>query len=225
VSISRPTKSGERKWRILIVDDHPIVRRGLADVLSREPDMEGSGGAVNVSEALKALQESSPDLVVVDITLEDSSGLELIAEIKNRWSDVKTVVWSMFDEKIFAQRAIRAGAMGYVNKKEPIERLVAAIRQVLGGNFCLSPGMTNWLIRRAAGATPLEEDPMGRLSNRELEVFAMLGQGMTTREIARKLGISPKTVETHRENIKTKLDLKNSCELSRRAVLWALENT
>ena len=225
MAISRPAKCGKGKCRILIVDDHPIVRRGLADVLSREPDMEVCGGAVNVSEALKALQESSPDLVVVDITLEDSSGLELIAEIKNRWSDVRTVVWSTFDEKIFAQRAIRAGAMGYVNKEEPIERLVGAIRQVLDGSFCLSPGMTNWLIQRAAGARPLEEDPVGRLSNRELEAFAMLGQGMTTRAIARRLDLSPKTVETHRENIKTKLDLKNSCALIRRAVLWVLENT
>lgn len=187
--------------------------------------MEVCGGAVNVSDAMKALQELSPDLVVVDITLEDSSGLELIAEIKNRWSHVRTVVWSMFDERVFAQRAIRAGAMGYVNKEEPIERLVGAIRQVLDGSFCLSPGMTNWLIQRAAGARPLEEDPVGRLSNRELEVFAMLGQGMTTRAIARRLALSPKTVETHRENIKTKLDLKNSCALIRRAVLWVLENT
>jgi len=213
------------KYRILIVDDHPVIQRGLAYALSQELDMEVCGGAVSVAGALTAMEESRPDLVVVDITLEDSSGLELIAEIKNRKADVRTVVWSSFDEKIFAERAIRAGAMGYVNKKEPIERLVSAIRQVLGGNFYLSAGMTNRLLQRASGSRPLEEDPIRRLSNRELEVFTMIGQGMTTKQIARKLDLSPKTVEAHRENIKTKLDLKNSGELNRRAVLWVLENS
>lgn len=225
MSTSRPAMRGMGRRRILIADDHPIIQRGLADVLSREPDMEVCGGAVSVADALKAMEESCPDLVVVDITLENSSGLELIAEIKNRRADVRTVVWSMFDEKIFAERAIRAGAMGYVNKKEPIECLVSAIRQVLDGNFYLSAGMTNRLLQRASGSRPLEEDPIARLSDRELEVFTMVGQGMTTKQIARRLDRSPKTVEAHRENIKTKLDLKNSGELSRRAVLWVLENS
>jgi DNA-binding NarL/FixJ family response regulator len=218
-------KLGRRKCRILIVDDHPIIRRGLAEVLAREPDMEVCGGADNVADALNELETSQPDLAVVDMTLKDSHGIELIAEINSRYSNVKAVVWSMFDEKIFAERAIRAGAMGYINKKEPIERLVEAIREVCDGNFCLSAGLTNRLLQRASGTRPLEEDPVSRLSNREVEVFEMIGQGMTTRLIARKLGLSPKTVEAHRENVKAKLELKNSGELNRHAVLWVLQNS
>jgi len=214
-----------RKRRILIVDDHPIIHRGLAEVIAREPDMEVCGGADNVVDALKQVEATRPDLVVVDVTLKDSNGIELIGEIASRSQDTKTVVWSMFDEKIFAERAIRAGAMGYINKKEPIERLVVAIREVLSGNFCLSPGMTNRLLQRASGSKPMDEDPVRRLSNRELEVFEMIGQGLTTKQIAHKLDLSPKTVEAHRENVKAKLELKNSGELSRRAVLWVLENS
>lgn len=218
------TRRKTQKCRILIVDDHPIVHRGLAEVLAREPDMEVCGGSDNVGEALQEVEALHPDLVVVDMGLSDSNGIELISEISKHHSEIKTVVWSTFDEKVFAERAIRAGAMGYVNKRDAIERLIEAIRGVLKGNYCLSPGMTNRLLQRASCNRRLDEDPVDRLTNRELEVFEMIGQGMTTRQIARKLELSPKTVEAHRENIKAKLDLKNSGELSRRAVLWVLEN-
>jgi DNA-binding NarL/FixJ family response regulator len=214
-----------RKRRILIVDDHPIIQQGLAELLAREPDMEVCGSADNVADALQEVEASRPDLVLVDMTLKDSHGIDLIVEINRRGDDIKTVVWSMFDEKIFAERAIRAGAMGYINKKEPIERLVEAIRGALDGNFCLSTKLTNRLLQRASGNIRLDEDPVSRLSNREVEIFAMIGEGMTTRLIAHKLGLSPKTVEAHRENVKAKLELKNSGELSRRAVLWVLENS
>jgi DNA-binding NarL/FixJ family response regulator len=214
-----------RVCRILIVDDHPIIRQGVADVLAREPDMEVCAGADDVASAISELESSHPDVVVVDMTLKDSHGIELVSAISSRYSNVKTVVWSMFDEKLFAERAIRAGAMGYINKKEPIERLLRAIREVFHGNFCLSAGLTNRLLLRASSSRPLDEDPIRRLSNREVEVFQMIGQGMTTRLIANKLGLSPKTIEAHRENVKAKLELKNSGELNRQAVLWVLENS
>lgn len=222
---SKQTRLGVQRSRIFIVDDHPIIRQGLADVLARESDLEVCGGTDNVTEALALVASLHPDLVIVDMTLKDSHGIELVSEISSRHSETRTVVWSMFDEKIFAERAIRAGAMGYINKKEPVERLLQAIRDVLKGNFCLSTGLSNRLLQRASGVRHLEQDPVGRLSNREVEVFEMIGQGMTTRGIANKLGLSPKTVEAHRENVKAKLELRNSGELNRRAVLWVLENS
>jgi DNA-binding NarL/FixJ family response regulator len=222
---TKQTRLGIHRSRVLIVDDHPIIRQGLADVLARESDLEVCGGTDNVKDALGMVASLHPDLVIVDMTLKDSHGIELVSEISRRHSEIRTVVWSMFDEKVFAERAIRAGAMGYINKKEPIERFLQAIRDVLRGSFCLSIGLTNRLLQRASGSRRLEEDPVSRLSNREVEVFEMIGQGMTTRGIANKLGISPKTVEAHRENVKAKLELKNSGELNRHAVLWMLENS
>jgi DNA-binding NarL/FixJ family response regulator len=213
-----------RRRRLMIVDDHPIVRRGLAELLAREPDIEVCEGADNVADGVTQVEASRPDLVLVDMSLGDSHGIELIAEVSARWPDVKTLVWSMFDEKMFAERAVRAGAMGYVNKKEPIENVLCAIRQVLAGEMYLSPRMTQRLIRRACGAGTSDADPVQTLSDREMQVFEMIGQAMTTKQIARKLDLSPKTVEAHREKIKTKLNLKNAAELSRRAMLWVLEN-
>ena len=221
---SASDRLNSRRRKLMIVDDHPIVRRGVADLLARELDFEVRDGADNVADALKEAETFRPDLVVVDISLNDSSGIELITQIKARFPDVKTLVWSMFDEKIFAERALHAGAMGYVNKKEPIENLVSAVRQVLEGNIYLSQQMTTRLLHRAYGGPTPDGDPIQRLSNRELEVFQMLGNGMTTKQIGGKLDLSPKTIEAHRENIKAKLDLKNAAELNRRAVQWVLEN-
>ena len=210
--------------RILIVDDHPIVRKGLAQLLAHEPDMEVCNGAESVNEALELVRACQPDLVVVDISLRDSHGIDLIVEIKAAYPRVKMLVWSMFDEKVFAERALRAGASGYINKQESVERVVDAIRQVLAGEMYLSPRMTNLFLRRVGAGQALEEDPIGQLSNREIEVFEMIGKGLTTRLIARKLKLSPKTIESHREKIKAKLGLKNAAELARRAIQWVLEN-
>ena len=215
---------GKRKQKLMIVDDHPIVRRGLAELLARELEIEVREGTDNVADALAAVEAFLPDLVVVDMSLNNCSGIDVIAQIKARYPDVKTLVWSMFDEKIFAERALQAGAMGYVNKREPIENMVHAVRQVFQGNIYLSPHMTTRLLHRACGGGTSEGDPVQKLSNRELEVFQMLGNGMTTKQIGRKLDLSPKTIEAHRENIKTKLDLKNAAELNRRAIQWMLEN-
>jgi DNA-binding NarL/FixJ family response regulator len=212
------------KYRVLIVDDHPIVRRGLAQLVAHEPDIEVCGGADTASYGLRQVEAVRPDLVVVDISLRDSNGIELISQIKARFSEVRTLVWSMFDERVFAERALRAGAMGYISKQEPIEEVVAAIRRVLRGDMYLSQEMTNALLRRVGGGKPLEEDPMRSLTERELEVFQMIGEGMSMQQIARILHLSVKTVETHREKIKAKLNVRTAVELGRRAVQWVLES-
>jgi len=193
-------------------------------LMAHEPDIEVCGGAVNVDEALRKVEELRPDLVIVDISLEGSNGIQLIHELRARGDNIKTIVWSMFDEMVYAERALRAGTMGYVNKQEPTANVVEAIRHVLGGEVYLSPKLAKYLVHRVGGAQSLEEDPVRGLSNREMEVFQMIGHGMTTQEIARRLGLSGKTIETHRERIKVKLKIRNAAELSRKAVVWVLEN-
>lgn len=211
------------RYKVLLVDDHPLVRRGLADLLSREPDLEICGQAADVSEALLEVDRMTPDLIVIDLTLKGGHGIDLIEKVKARDDQIKMLVSSMHDEMLFAERVLRAGAMGYVTKQEPPETLLGAIRQVLRGEVYLSARMTSRLLYRvAAGAMP-HESPIQSLSNRELEVFEMIGQGLTTLQVARRLDLSPKTIETHREKIKQKLNLKNSAELNRRAVQWVLE--
>jgi DNA-binding NarL/FixJ family response regulator len=219
---SKP-RNQSRKHRVLLVDDHPLVRRGLAEVIAREPDMETCGEAADVQEALREVERTHPDVVVVDLTLKTGHGLELIERLKSRDPTIKTLVSSMHDEMLFAERVLRAGAMGYITKQEPPEALIRAIRQVLGGEVYLSPRMTNRLLRRVVTGNPAQEDPVQGLSNRELEVYEMIGQGLTIQQIAQRLHLSPKTVETHREKIKQKLNLKSSTELNRRAVQWVLE--
>jgi DNA-binding NarL/FixJ family response regulator len=211
------------KSRILIVDDHPIIRQGLMRLITQEPDLQALEGADNVADAFQQVQELRPELVLVDISLKDSHGIELISQIKDFDERIRMLVWSMFDEKIYAERTIRAGAMGYICKQEPIANVLEAIRTILAGNMYLSPLMTNNLLRRLGGGD-LTRDPVAGLSNREIEVFQMLGRGMTTKLIAKKLGVSPKTIEAHRERIKTKLNLKNASELNCQAVQWVLEN-
>jgi DNA-binding NarL/FixJ family response regulator len=213
----------QKKYRVLLVDDHPLVRRGVADVIARESDMELCGEASDVAEALAEMERTSPDLVVVDLSLKTGHGIELIEKIKLRDPEIKTLVSSMHDETLFAERVLRAGAMGYITKQEPPEMLVKAIRQVLRGEVYLSPRMTNRLLRRVTAGVPTDEDPVQGLSNREVEVYEMIGQGLTIQQIALRLHLSPKTVETHREKIKQKLNVKNSAELNRRAVQWVLE--
>ena len=170
--------------------------------------MEICEGADNVEDAIRQIQALRPDLVVVNMSLKASHGIELIARIKALDPQIKTLVWSMFDEKVYAERALQAGALGYVNKQEPIETLVGAIRQVLLGEVFLSPSMTNRILQRLGSGKSLEADPVASLSDREIEVFRMVGQGMTTQSISGKLGVRPKTVEAHREKIKAKLNLE-----------------
>jgi len=211
------------RHKVLIVDDHPIVRHGLAELIARQPDLEMCGDAADVAEALRQVETYRPDVAVIDISLEGGNGIELIEQIRAMYPEVKMLVSSMHDERLFAGRALRAGALGYINKRESIRKVIDAVRQVLRGQIYLSPEMANRLLHRAAVGEPLDHNPAETLSNRELEVLEMIGHGMTTQQIARKLDLSPRTVETHRKKIKTKLNLANSAQLSRAAFQWVQE--
>lgn len=214
-----------RRYRVLIVDDHPIVRRGLAELIHEDPLLEVCGEAGDANDALRLVAEMRPHVVIIDISLRQGHGIELIEQIKAGDEHVKMLVSSIHEESLFAERALRAGAMGYVNKQEATEKVIEAVHQVLQGEIFLSPTMANRLLHSVVGGgASLDENPMAKLSNRELEVFEMIGGGLTTKQIAARLHLSPKTVETHREKIKTKLNLTNSTELSHRAIQWVLEN-
>jgi DNA-binding NarL/FixJ family response regulator len=217
--------NGRRPIRILIVDDHPIVREGLAARIARQPDLTVCGEAEDVADALNLVKSAQPDLVIVDLSLKSGQGIDLIKRIHASSENVKTLVSSMYDESLYAERALRAGALGYVNKQEMSEKIIEAIRQVLDGKIYLSPSMTERFLQRAVGSPPqLIKSPIETLTDRELEIFKMIGQGKTTRQIAGELHLSVKTVETHRENIKSKLHILNAAELSREAVQWVMEN-
>jgi len=214
-----------RKTRILVVDDHPLVREGLAARISPQPDLEICGEADSVATALEQIVESSPDVCLIDVQLVDSHGIDLIKEIHGRFPSIKMLVVSAFDESLYAERALRAGAHGYINKRELQDNILTALRTVIDGQRYLSPKMTQQLVGQLIGSKDsLEADPIQRLSDRELEIFQMIGHGTTTGAIARQLHLSPHTIDTHREKIKRKLDLKNAAELQRAAAQWMLEN-
>jgi DNA-binding NarL/FixJ family response regulator len=215
--------AGFAPTKVLIVDDHPVVRLGLAEMINRETDLTVCGEAAEVTEAMRKMEASHPDVVIIDISLEGESGIELIEHIRARWPSVKMLVSSAHDERVFAGRVLRAGAMGYLSKREALTKIVEALRQVLRGEVYLSPQMATVLLQRVATGKSLDLDPIEALSNRELQVFEMIGQGLTTQEIARKLQVSPKTVESHREGVKMKLNLRNSAQLTRRAFQWVQE--
>jgi DNA-binding NarL/FixJ family response regulator len=216
---------GRKIVKILIVDDHPIVREGLVARIIRQPDLTVCGEAEDVAGALELVRTAKPDLVIVDLSLKSSQGLDLIKKVAASAPSIKMLVSSMYDESLYAERALRAGAMGYVNKQEMSEKILDAIRCVLDGKIYLSPVMTERLLQRAVGSgSQIAPSPVESLSDRELEVFKMIGKGRTTRQIAAELHLSVKTIETHRENIKGKLNVPNSIELSREAVQWVMEN-
>jgi DNA-binding NarL/FixJ family response regulator len=222
MSVKRSNGRWIGTYQVLVVDDHPIVRQGLMHLIANEPDIDVCGGAASVDEAIEIVKAKHPDLVIIDISLKESHGLDLIARIKELSEHVRMLVWSMYDEKVYAERALRAGAMGYVNKQAPTEDVIRAIRRILDGDVYVSDGLTAFLMSRGGKKLP-REDSVAALSNRELQVFELIGQGMTTRQIARQISVRPKTVEAHRENIKRKLHLNNSAELTRAAVLWFME--
>lgn len=210
--------------RILIVDDHPLVRTGFAQLISDEPDLEVCGEAADEAQALRLVAAAAPDLVIVDLSLAGGSGINLIERIKAHHSGVCMLVASMHDESLFAERVLAAGALGYLNKQEAPGNIIKAIRRVLDGKVYLSEELTARLLDSLTGAAKMPgQSPMQRLSNRELEVFELIGRGMTTGKIADHLRLSIKTIETHRENIKKKLQLASGQELTRRAMHWLLE--
>ena len=210
--------------KILIVDDHPIVRLGLAQVINREQDMEVCGEAATVPEAMHEIEAQRPDVVIVDLSLEGENGIELIEHIQARWPRIKMLVSSAHDERVFAGRVLRAGALGYLSKREAIVKIVEAIRRVLHGEVYLDGATASSLLKRAAAGKALDGDPTQALSNRELQVFELIGKGHNTRQIARQLGISPKTIESHRQVIKTKLHAATSAHLSQIAFQWVQEH-
>jgi DNA-binding NarL/FixJ family response regulator len=211
--------------RILIVDDHPMLREGLAMRISSQPDLKVCGEAASEEEGLVLVKQTNPDLVIVDIALKSGHGIDLIKQITAQHPKVKMLVVSGYDESLYAERSLRAGAMGYLNKQETNEKVIEAIRAVLNGQRYLSPKMTQRLVAQAVrGKDVTDIDPVRRLSDRELEVFQMIGQGKTTGAIARQLHLSVHTIDTHREKIRRKLGIRNSNELMQRAVQWVLEN-
>ncbi len=217
-------RPGPHAQKILIVDDHPVVRRGLRELLSREPGLEVCGEAETGPDAIRLVESLSPDLVIVDISLKEGSGIDLIKRLHARFPDVRTLVASMHDEGLYADRALQAGALGYVSKQEPAEKMVEAVRLVLRGEIYLSPAMATRMFAQSKGGERKEpEDPIAKLSDRELEVFEAVGRGRRTRAIADQLKLSVKTVETHRENIKRKLGLTSNTELIQRSFRWILE--
>ncbi len=214
----------KRASKILIVDDHPIVRHGLAKLINDEPDLEVCGEADSAGDAMTMMESEAPDLLLVDISLGGTNGIELIKRVKASDPEMRVLVSSMHDESLYAERALRAGAMGYLNKGENRETLLGAIRQVLRGKLYLSPRMSERLLHRFVLNDQEPDRPaIESLSDRELEVFQLIGEGLTTRQIASRLHLSPKTIETYREHIKAKLNLENSSELIRAAVQWCLE--
>jgi len=211
--------------KVLIVDDHPIVREGLTYLIDEEEDIVVCGSAENMPEAIKAIRSLEPDVVTVDISLQDSSGLELLKDIKVQFPDLPVLVLSVHPESFYAERAIRAGAKGYITKQEATTKVITAIRRVLEGGIYLSEEINERLLYSLLGETKSDAaiSPIDRLSDRELEVFSLLGQGKGTRQIAEQLCVSVKTVETYRLRIKEKLNINSASELLQRAFQWASE--
>lgn len=210
--------------KILIVDDHPSVREGLALRISIHSDLEVCGEAESEEQAIELVRQTKPDLVLVDISLKSGHGLQLIKRIRSMDRTVKVLVISGFQESLYAERACRAGALGYLNKQESSEKMIEAIRTVLAGERFLSPEISRRLISQALESSDRKKTPIEQLTDRELEVFRMIGEGLSTGLIASRLFLSTHTIDTHRENIKRKLTLNSAAELSRAAVQWLLEN-
>ena len=215
---------GDRLHRILLADDQPVGGGGLEALLSTQADLQVCGRADSGTEVLRLLRTVGADAVVLEVSVADNNGVELIREIGNRFPDVAVLVSSMHDETLYAERALRAGAMGYINKHEASHEVLTALRRVLQGQIYLSGDMTDRLIRRGLGTYDRKRYTVEDLSERELQVFQLVGQGQRTSDIAGRLGLSVKTIETYRQRIKDKLHLKNGADLARCAAQWALEN-
>jgi DNA-binding NarL/FixJ family response regulator len=221
VQKKHPNKSDEKKTNILIVDDHPIVRQGLAELVNHENDLVVCGQAEDAHQAMKAIKELKPNMAVVDISLKETSGMELIKDINAQYPNLPVLALSMHDESLYAERALRAGAKGYIMKAEATENVITAIRKILSGEIYLSDKMSARMMRKLVGrATEISTSPIELLSDRELEVFNLIGKGYGTRQISERLHLSIKTIETYRAHIKDKLNLADAAELLRYAVQW-----
>jgi DNA-binding NarL/FixJ family response regulator len=206
------------KYRVLLIDDHPILRKGLAELINQEPDLIVCGEAEEAPKAFEAVGVLNPDVALVDISLKGGNGLELIKNIKARYPDLPLLVLSMHDETLYAERALRAGSLGYIMKEEAIEKVLTAIRHVIAGEIFLSDRMKGRMLNQLVGGRIKQgTSSIDNLSDRELEVFRLIGEGRGTRQIAEELRLSVRTVEAYREYIKDKLNLKNGTELVQHA--------
>lgn len=218
-------KKPSKRARVLIVDDHPAVREALALRIARQPDLEVCGEAAGTADALRLLDETGPDVAVVDITLKAGNGIDLVKRFKDRNEHVRILVWSMHSESLYAERALRSGALGYVTKDLATDTIVEAIRSVLAGKVWVSEAMAQRMLQRAVGGKAAAgRSPVDLLADRELEVFRLIGQGLKTTEIAERLHLSVKTVETYRDRIRQKLALEDGTRLAHFATEWVLQN-
>lgn len=210
---------GVRSRSVLIVDDHPIVRQGLIQLINAESDLDVCGDAASVDEALDLLEAAEPDIVILDLSLPDSDGLELLKKIRKETRHLPVLVLSMHDESMYAERMLSAGANGYIMKQAAADQLLIALRRVLAGGVYVSEGLGALMIERiSSDGRRATANPIERLSNRELQVLNLIGQGRTTREVAETLNLSVKTVESHRQRIKKKLNLQTAAQLVKFAV-------
>ncbi|MDH3636063.1 MAG: response regulator transcription factor [Gammaproteobacteria bacterium] len=208
--------------RILIVDDHPLVRTGFAQLIGDCPDLEVCGEASNMAEALRQIDSTHPDLAIIDLSLAGGSGLDLIERVRSRDKKILMLVASMHDETLYAERVLAAGARGYINKQEAQDSIIRAIRQVIRGKVYLSQKMTDRLLSGMVDANGEKRD-IDSLSNRELQVFELIGEGVSSSQIAEQLNLSVKTIETHQAHIKKKLGLGSAHELNQRAIRWVMD--
>jgi len=216
-----PAPAAPARCRILVIDDHPFMRAGLAQLIDRQTDMQVCGEAGNPAEAVGALARCTPDLVLTDLTMPGRSGLDFIKDLLAQNGKLPVLVVSMHDETIYAERVLRAGARGYIMKEAGGENLLAAIRRIIQGEVYLSPAMSARILENLSGRRPRgSSSPIEKLTDREFEVFQLIGQGKSTRDIAAQLNLSSKTVDVHRGHIKEKLELKDTTALVRHAVRW-----
>ncbi len=218
---SKAAPAKDNRTRILLVDDHAVVRFGIAQLINREGDLMVCGEEEDASKALSAIEQLKPDLVIADISLKDSSGLELMRNIKARDSKLPVLVVSGHDETIYAEIAFRAGALGYLMKEEALEKVITAVRRVLSGAIYVSEKLgAKMLQQQVRGQKDINESPVKKLSDREMEVFQLIGRWKKTKEIADELHLSVKTIEYYREQIKKKLNLTSASELTHYATTW-----
>lgn len=210
-----------KKSTVLLIDDHPIVRQGLALLISREPDLSVCGEAEGAHSGLQAVAALQPDIVVLDLSLSGPDGLDVLKEIRLKSGNLPVLILSMHDETIYAERALRAGANGYIMKQEATERVLVAIRRILNGDVYVSERLTKTMLNQLVhGTASLKNSPIVNLTDRELEIFRLIGEGHSTRQIADELHLSVKTIESHQAHIKEKLALRNGRELVQHAIEW-----
>jgi DNA-binding NarL/FixJ family response regulator len=210
------------KFRVLIVDDHPIVRHGLIQLIDAEPDLKVCGEAQSDREARAAIRELTPDVMIVDVSLAQGDGIDLVRDVRAQRPDLPMLVLSMHDEAIYAERMLAAGANGYIMKEAAYVQLLTALRRVLSGGRYLSDAMEKLLNAEGEDGVPVAgtPDPIGRLSNRELQVLSLIGRGLSSRQAAESLNVSVKTVESHRQSLKRKLNLATNAQLLQYSVQW-----